>query len=240
MEHNKTILIVDDHTSTRKVLQGLLNQQGYDLFFASNGLEALAQAMTLTPDVILLDVMMPGMDGFEVCQRLRAEPRLAEVPVIMISALDDRTSRLRGFKAGADDFISKPFDPVELRTRVQTIAQLNRYRRLHTERAKFEWVVEKADDGYLVVSDQDIILYANPRARRYLALPGDDNHLPTETFMTLVRRQYRCEPQENWAGWPDSPGELSSLYLVRPEIDTASALWLQVEQMEMSSGMSDR
>src|SRR5262245_176677 len=127
MDANKTILIVDDHTSTRKVLEGLLAGQGYDLYFAADGPEGLAQAMALTPDVMLLDVMMPGMDGFEVCRRLRAEPRLAEVPVIMITALDDRKSRLRGFEAGADDFISKPFDPLELRTRVQTIAQLNRY-----------------------------------------------------------------------------------------------------------------
>lgn len=240
MEHNKTILIVDDHTSTRKVLEGLLAGQGYDLFFATNGPDALVQARAVTPDVILLDVMMPGMDGFEVCERLRAEPRLAEVPVIMITALDDRSSRLRGFKVGADDFISKPFDPLELRTRVQTIAQLNRYRRLHTERAKFEWVVEKADDGYLLVSDQEIVLYANPQARHYLGLAGNGSPLPSETFLDLIQKQYRCEPQENWTGWPEASGELSPLYLVRPETTTAGTLWLQVERMEMSSGAHDR
>jgi PAS domain S-box-containing protein len=78
--------------------------------------------------------MMPGMDGFEVCARLRADSHLAEVPVIMLTALDDRDSRLRGLQAGVDDFISKPFDPVELRARIKTITRLNRYRRLLLER----------------------------------------------------------------------------------------------------------
>ena len=90
---------------------------------------------------------MPGMNGFEVCQRLRADSLLAEIPVIMITALDDRESRLRGIEAGTDDFISKPFDPIELQARVRTITRLNRYRLLHNQRARFEWVVEQADDG---------------------------------------------------------------------------------------------
>jgi DNA-binding response OmpR family regulator len=74
--------------------------------------------------------MMPGMDGYEVCRRLRADARLAEVPVIMVTALDDQASRLAGLEAGADDFITKPFNRAELRARVRTIARLNRYRRL--------------------------------------------------------------------------------------------------------------
>lgn len=240
MDNNKTILIVDDHTSTRHVLQGLLTGQGYDMRFAADGPEGLAQAMAFPPDVILLDVMMPGMDGFEVCRRLRAEPRLAEVPVIMITALDDRNSRLRGFEAGADDFISKPFDPLELRTRVQTIAQLNRYRRLHTERAKFEWVVEKADDGYLLISAQDLILYANPRACNYLGLSELSSYPLPETFLSLANQRYRCEPQEKWLNWPEPPEEPLPLYLVRPETALTGSLWLQVEQMEMASGEGDQ
>jgi putative two-component system response regulator len=78
------------------------------------------------PDLILLDVMMPGMDGFEVCRRLRADSVLGEVPILMITALDDRSSRLQGIQAGADDFITKPIDSVELLARVQGITRLNR------------------------------------------------------------------------------------------------------------------
>jgi len=108
--------------------------------------------------------MMPGMDGFEVCQHLRADSTLAKVPIIMVTALDDRDSRLRGIEAGADDFISKPYDKLELRARVQTITSLNRYRRLLTEKAKFEWMIENTDEAYLVLDHDNQISYANTKA----------------------------------------------------------------------------
>jgi len=130
MENNSTILVVDDEPAEREVLEGLLMGQGYSLYLASNGVETLAKAAYLTPDLILLDVMMPGMDGFEVCRRLRADPLLGEVPVVMITALDDRDSRLQGIEAGADNFVSKPFDQIELLTHTRTIIRLNRYRQL--------------------------------------------------------------------------------------------------------------
>jgi diguanylate cyclase len=130
MAENSTILIVDDEMVSRYTVEVLLAQEGYTLVFAECGEEALEKAVKLIPDLMLLDVMMPGMDGFEVCQRLRANPRLAELPIVMITALDDRDSRLRGIEAGADDFMSKPFDRAELRARVRTITRLNRYRRL--------------------------------------------------------------------------------------------------------------
>jgi len=130
MKQNSIILIVDDEQIGRDTLEALLIGRGYDLAFANDGPEALAKAAELTPDLILLDVMMPSMDGFEVCRRLRADPLLAEVPIIMVTALDDRDYRLQGIEAGADDFVSKPFDRVELRARVRTITRLNRYRQL--------------------------------------------------------------------------------------------------------------
>jgi two-component system NtrC family sensor kinase len=96
--------------------------------FADDGVEALGKAAEFSPDLILLDVMMPGIDGFEVCRRLRADPLLAEVPVIMVTGLGDRDSRLKGIEVGADDFVSKPFDRTELQARVRNITRLNRYR----------------------------------------------------------------------------------------------------------------
>jgi DNA-binding response OmpR family regulator len=120
------ILIVDDDRLGRETLAALLGLQGYQLAFAGGGAEALHLAAMIQPDLILLDVMMPGLDGFEVCRRLRADAVLGEVPIILLTALDDRTARLRGIEAGADDFVSKPFDRVELRARVQTIMRLNR------------------------------------------------------------------------------------------------------------------
>lgn len=125
-----TILIVDDEQVSRYIIELLLSSEGYNLVFASNGEEALEKAQELIPDLMLLDVMMPGMDGFEVCQRLRANKRLGELPIVMVTALDDRDSKLRGIQVGADDFMSKPYDRAELRARVRTITRLNRYRRI--------------------------------------------------------------------------------------------------------------
>jgi response regulator RpfG family c-di-GMP phosphodiesterase len=129
-----TVLIVDDNITGRMALEALLLREGYRLETAASGPEALEKAAAILPDVILLDVMMPDMDGMEVCRRLRDNPKLAEMPIVMVTALSDDDSRVQGIEAGADDFISKPFSTAELRARVRTITRLNRYRRLAAER----------------------------------------------------------------------------------------------------------
>ncbi|MBM3242574.1 response regulator [Candidatus Poribacteria bacterium] len=151
-EPGSTILIVDDEQIGRDVLKGLLIKQGYRLAFATSGQEALDKARELTPDLILLDVMMPDMDGFEVCRRIRSDPILAEAPVIMVTALDDRKSRLSGIEAGADSFISKPFDGMELQTQVRTITRLNRYRRLLTANRQLENKITQLSALYDILS----------------------------------------------------------------------------------------
>lgn len=131
MSENSTVLIVDDDPISRFTVKALLEQEKiYNLEFAENGEQGLTKALDIVPDVMLLDVMMPGIDGFEVCRRLRTHHRLAELPIVMVTTLDDRQSRLRGIEAGADDFMSKPFDQEELCARIRTITRLNRYRRL--------------------------------------------------------------------------------------------------------------
>lgn len=239
MTRMATILIVDDTPAGRATLEGLLLAPDHRLAFASNGPEALAQAAALTPDLILLDVMMPGMDGFEVCSLLRSDPHLAEVPIVMVTALEDRDSRLQGIAAGADDFVSKPFDGAELRARVRSITRLNRYRRLLAARTRFEWVVEQSSEGYLLLSPEDKVLYANPQARLYLGLGPESGEPVDKKFLELAHRQYRCEPAAAWAGWPalaSSPGS-DSRYLVRPESPTAQATWLQVNLLDHSTGL---
>lgn len=171
------ILIVDDEPAGRETLAALLLSQGYQLAFAGSGAEALRQADELQPDLILLDVMMPGLDGFEVCRRLRADPVLGDVPIILLTALDDRTARLHGIEAGADDFVSKPFDRVELRARVRTIMRLNRYRRLLIERGKLARVIEFAPDGLLIVDQSGVIVLANPAIIHMIGASGADELL---------------------------------------------------------------
>ncbi len=129
--YNKPIILIADDTLTgRHAVAAALGEQEYELSLASNGTEALALAEKLEPDVILLDVMMPGLSGYEVCRQIRSKPALSEIPILMITSLTERDERLRGISSGADDFISKPFDALELKARVRTITRINRYRKL--------------------------------------------------------------------------------------------------------------
>lgn len=137
-ESRSTILIVDDEPFGRETLESILEPEGYDLVMAENGYQAIEKALAVQPDVILLDVMMPGMNGFEVCRRIRSEKQLAEIPILFLTALDDRQSLLSGLEAGADEFISKPFDRYELRARLLGITRLNRFHKLSEERSNLE------------------------------------------------------------------------------------------------------
>jgi two-component system, cell cycle sensor histidine kinase and response regulator CckA len=168
IDHVKNLLIIHNDPDTRQVLRQLLSGPDYSLTFASTGADGFAKAVELMPDLILLDVLIPGMDGFAVCRSLRATPTLADVPIILLTALDDHRSRLRGLEAGADDCIPKRFDFIELQTRVRTITRLNRYRRLLMERAKFERMVELAPNGVLLVDASGAIHLINSAVLRLL------------------------------------------------------------------------
>lgn len=118
------ILVVDDILPNVKLLEAKLTSEYYDVVTAMNGEEALKQAAETNPDLILLDIMMPGMDGFEVCTRLKANPALSHIPVVMITALTDSHDRVKGLEAGADDFLSKPVNDVALMARVRSLVRL--------------------------------------------------------------------------------------------------------------------
>jgi phosphoserine phosphatase RsbU/P len=144
-KYTPVILIVDDDPYSRESAEALLMKENYKLFFAENGFEAIEFTKKHDPDLILLDIMMPQMDGFEVCRKIREDETIAEVPIILVTALDDKDSKISGLEAGADDFISKPYDRLELRTRVRTITRLNRYRVLHDERDEKETITKQRD-----------------------------------------------------------------------------------------------
>jgi len=224
-----TILIADDEPAGRKVIESVLVNQGYELEFAANGKEVLKKASELKPDLILLDIMMPEMDGMEVCQRLRKDQELAEVPIVMVTALDDRNTRIASLDSGADDFVTKPIDRAELRARVRSITRLNRYRLLHEKNLITSWIADKASDGYLQLDANDGILYANSRARFYLGLEVDATQPIIDSFMNIVTRQYIPNPQHAWADWPmiSTSNASGSRYLVRPESNTAHEFWLE-------------
>jgi len=190
MTLSSTILIVDDTPAIHTMISALLRDEPYQLEHAYSGEEALVKAQDLAPDLILLDIMMPDIDGFEVCRRLRGASGVAEVPIIMLTALSDRASRLQGLAAGADDFVSKPFDQTELRIRIKTITRLDRYRRLLAERARFDRLVELAPDGVLIVAGDGRIRLANPAIVRLLGLEDEQTALGRR-FVDFVSNSQR-------------------------------------------------
>ncbi len=223
-EHAATILIVDDDRVGRQLLATLLAPEGYDLALAGSGAEALACVAGSTPDLILLDVVMPDMDGFQVCRCLRADPRLAEVPVIMVTALHDRDSRIQGIEVGADDFISKPFDRVELLTRVRAITRLNRNRRqlltrLEAERDRTRAILDALGEAVIVTDVDGVIEYVNPAAVKQTGFaPGEllgqnfRSWYPDRRLQMFYERVDRGEHRLTWHGELVSPRKDGSVY----------------------------
>jgi adenylate cyclase len=118
------ILVVDDMPANRKLLADLLAVSGYEVLLATSGEEALASIEANKPDLVLLDVVMPGLDGYQVCERIRADPGSGVLPVIMVTALDPAEERIKGLEAGADDFLSKPINRPELLARVRSLLRI--------------------------------------------------------------------------------------------------------------------
>ncbi|QRO01538.1 response regulator [Archangium violaceum] len=126
------VLIVDDDAASRRTASALLSPAGYEVVFAINGEEALAVVGEAHPDLVLLDVMMPGLDGIEVCRRLRERSGKDYVPIILLTALDGRREVVLGLEAGADDFLTKPVHGAELRARVANLLKVRAYHQLLT------------------------------------------------------------------------------------------------------------
>ena len=182
------LLIIDDNKTARETLAALLINSEYQVYKASSGKEGIALTKSLNPDVILLDVMMPEMDGFDVCRLLRKDPKLSEIPIIMVTALDDRESRLAGLNAGADDFLSKPYDSVELQIRLRGLNQVARYRHLQDEREKLQEAnnkLQNQNNELNILSGKVIDIQEMERRRLAMELHDDLGQLITGLKMTL-------------------------------------------------------
>ncbi len=120
------VLVVDDVEANRKLLQAKLNHEYFEVVLARDGHEALALVKEHEIDIVLLDVMMPGIDGYEVCRRMKADPHTSHTPVVMVTALGDREHRVRGLQAGAEDFVTKPINDFALLSRMRALMRYNR------------------------------------------------------------------------------------------------------------------
>lgn len=147
-----SVLVVDDEQETRHLLKKLLLKAGHRVMEAVDGEMALQKVMELPPDVVLLDVLMPRMDGVEVCGRLKADPLTAALPVIMITSLTARNDRLRGIEAGADDFLNKPVDKEELLLRVRNAIRTKRlFDQVHDDYRRLRMLEEVEGDLFRMI-----------------------------------------------------------------------------------------
>ena len=117
----KKILIIEDDPATSRLVSYSLNHEGYEVITAPNGLDGVRKARTEKPDLIILDVMLPGMDGFEICHRLRSEPETVKLPVLMFSAKAQEADKDTGLRVGADDYLVKPAAPSDIVNRVEKL-----------------------------------------------------------------------------------------------------------------------
>ena len=189
-EHDYTILIIDDEMITRTTLAALLESPNYRVEMAEDGIQGLELAKQINPDVILLDVMMPRMNGYDVCKRIRLDPQIGEVPVIMITALDDTDARLNGLMAGADDFLSKPFDSLELKIRLHTLRHVDRYRHLLDERGKLNEALSELsekNEELRALSRQVLNVQEDERRRVAVELHDEIGQLLTGLKLILER-----------------------------------------------------
>lgn len=121
------ILVADDDSFYSSIFKELITETGHECLIVENGLEALEKAGSFNPDVIILDVVMPGMNGFEVARRLKSEPRTMHIPVLIVTSLSDRDSKLKGLEHGADELLNKPIDEAEFRARIKNLLKVKRF-----------------------------------------------------------------------------------------------------------------
>lgn len=167
---SETILIVDDTPANLGVLVETLGVAGYQLMVAEDGEEALAQTAQTQPDLILMDVMMPGIDGFETCRRLKARPETKDIPVLFMTALTETTDKVKAFAAGAVDYIAKPIEHEEALARIHTHLSIRRLQReLHEQIALKQKFMKIA--GHDLRNPLFLILLATEMARRQTGVP---------------------------------------------------------------------
>lgn len=166
--------MADDITQNVKLLRVILTASEYDVIEAYNGEEALEKAKTENPDLILLDVMMPGLTGYEVCQKIRADKKMKDIPIVMITALHEKDDRIKGIEAGADDFISKPFNKAELLARIKSLLRMRQTPSKEKEMNILESVLSGLEEGVVVADGQWKITHINQIAKELLNIHEAD------------------------------------------------------------------
>ncbi len=221
------VLIVDDDIAVRLRVRDLLElADGHVVFEAIDGASGLAAARSCSPDLILLDIMMPGMDGLEVCQRLRQDPTTREIPILILSGAEESEALLAALDAGAEDFLPKPFAPEELRAKARNITRLNRYRSLARKRRQLQWIIDQSVEALVTLDADGRLLSANACARALFRFEEGN----AADVLTALTEHYRPDPPDALervrAGtWPGG----QPFALNRPADRLLEARWFQVD-----------
>ena len=203
-----SILVIDDEPNNFDVIQVLLNKEDYIFHYASSGQRALDRVDRFQPDVILLDVMMPDLDGIEVCRRIKALPRWQSIPIVMVTALTDKKELERCLSTGAEDLIAKPVNRLELIVRVALMLRIKRqYDGLQIAQQKLELAAQAQDELLTIITDEMTapitdILEINRLLATTELTPTQHEHLQTvrvntEKLLTVVNNildSSRCDP----------------------------------------------
>jgi len=182
------VLVVDDVGANVRLLEAILTANYFQVTTASGGLECLAKMEAESPDIVLLDVMMPGIDGFEVCRRIKSNPLMAHIPVVMVTALGRPSDRVTGLEAGADDFLTKPVDDIALLARVRSLVRqkiMVDELRLRESTAQRVGLLSPADSGAGILGPSRILLIEDKRELADILaqiLPASDALSSVQTF----------------------------------------------------------
>lgn len=221
------VLVVDDDLAVRlRVIDLLASVENCEVVEAVDGHAGLAEVARQPPDLILLDLMMPGMSGLEVCAALRRDPVASQIPIIVLSAGDEATAMPAALEAGAEDYLVKPIPGAELRAKVRTIMRLNRFHSLSIERQRLRWLVGQSLEALVILDSAGRLVEANPRARELFDLPP----APAPDALALLGRHYRPDPPDAFdriraRGF--RPGE--GFVLHQPETRFSAARWFQAD-----------
>ncbi|NUM37345.1 MAG: hybrid sensor histidine kinase/response regulator [Candidatus Brocadiae bacterium] len=202
MEKNKQsiILIVDNDPVSRETLEGLLSALGHPVLSASYGEQALEIAENGNLDLIILDVALSDMDGFELCRRFRTAKKTRLTPIIIVTALNDKSSRIRGITAGCDDFLSKPFDNLELVLRIGSLLKMQYYRDQLNEKEKFELAMKHASEAMIITDQYGKIEQWNEVADQLFSLKKQVQ----KNLFDVFKEYFNMEPEMDWNTLPYS------------------------------------
>jgi len=186
------ILIVDDNIDIAEMMSDYLKIQGYSTTTTYNGADALASVDEIVPDLVLLDIDMPGMDGIEVCQKMRLMDSAQLIPIVFITGKTEDQILLEAIKAGCDDFISKPPDLPILKAKIKTLLKMSRLRNQLQEKEKFEYLIQHMSEGLIITDRQGLINSCNTTAARVFSINLEK--LPAESFFQIIDKSFQRVP----------------------------------------------